>query len=142
MEDWTVLLAGRRSLELGAGRALRLLSAMEILEARREARELANGELELALCSNACLVARALVRGGAAVFSSGRAVLVGMTAREIGDLAQKWDAFRRAEDPAPGDGEEAVDALKKAWSTRLRRAFSGACSRLLGRCPPRRGSGR
>ena len=39
--DWSVLLAGRRRLGLGEGLELRLLSAMEVLEARREAGELA-----------------------------------------------------------------------------------------------------
>lgn len=142
MEDWTVLLGGRRELPLGGGRRLRLLSAMEVLEARREAEELGGEALERALCANACLLARALERDGAPVFEDGRAVLEGLTPREIEDLARTWDQFRRAEDPAPTDDEARVDALKKAWSTRLMGAFSGVCSRLLGRCPPRRGPGR
>ena len=37
VRDWTVLLGGRRRLDLGDGLTLRLLSAMEVLEARREA---------------------------------------------------------------------------------------------------------
>ena len=45
-------------------RELRLLSALEVLEARREAEGLARGEAEAALCANACLLARALERGG------------------------------------------------------------------------------
>ena len=42
---------------------LRLLSALEILEARREAAQLAESQGERALCSNACLLARALESG-------------------------------------------------------------------------------
>ena len=41
---------------------LRLLSALEVLEARREAAQLAESQGERALCSNACLLARALER--------------------------------------------------------------------------------
>ena len=50
---------------------LRLLSALEILEARREAAQLAESQGERALCSNACLLARALERGGQPVFADG-----------------------------------------------------------------------
>ena len=57
---------------------------------------------------------------------------------EIAELARQWAAFSREADPSPRD-PKAVDGLKKAWSTRLMRAFSGVCSGLLGRCPLRRG---
>ena len=56
---------------------LRLLSALEVLEARREAAQLAESQGERALCSNACLLARALESGEKPVFDSGRAVLAG-----------------------------------------------------------------
>ena len=62
---------------------LRLLSALEILEARREAAQLAESQGERALCSNACLLARALESGEKPVFDSGRAVLAGLTVSEI-----------------------------------------------------------
>ena len=52
--------AGRERLRLEDGRELRLLSALEVLQARREAEELARNEGERALCANACLLARAL----------------------------------------------------------------------------------
>ena len=54
---------------------LRLLSAWEALEARREGDRLAEDGRERALCRNACLIARALERKGKAVFEDGRAVL-------------------------------------------------------------------
>ena len=54
------ILAGRDRISLNNGMDLRLLSALEVLQARREAAELAGEERERALCSNACLLARAL----------------------------------------------------------------------------------
>ena len=93
---------------------------------------------EAALCANACLLARALERRGKPLFPDGEAVLRALTVAEIAQLARQWAAFSREADPSPRD-PEAVDSLKKAWSTRLTRVSSGVCSGLLGRCPPRRG---
>ena len=138
-ENWTVLLGGRRRIKAGKGMELRLLSALELLEAGQEAEELARREEEKALCANACLLARALERDGKQVFSDGEAVLRGLSAGEIGTLAKMWNGLNRAENPSPEDGEERVDALKKALSTRLRRVFAGVCSKLSGLSPLRRG---
>ena len=93
------ILAKRDRLELDNGMELRLLSALEVLEARREAGELARSGKERALCSNACLLARALEAEGKPVFDGGRAVLAGLTAEEIAALAARWGAFRRENDP-------------------------------------------
>ena len=125
------ILSRKDRLELGDGRQLRLLSAGE----------LAQSQGERALCANACLLARALERRGKPLFSSGRAALEGMSAREIGELARRWNELDRAENPSPEDGEEAAQSLKKAWSTRLMSAFAGACSARFRPCPPRSGSG-
>ena len=135
------ILSRKDRLELGDGRQLRLLSAQEVLEAGREAGELVQRQGERALCANACLLARALERRGKPLFSSGRAALEGMSAREIGELARRWNELDRAENPSPEDGEEAAQSLKKAWSTRLMSAFAGACSARFRPCPPRSGSG-
>ena len=54
---WSIL-AGADRMELENGMELRLLSALEVLEARREAAQLAESQGERALCSNACLLAR------------------------------------------------------------------------------------
>ena len=54
------ILAQRERVSLGNGMALRLLSALEVLQARREAGELAGEDRERALCSNACLLAQEL----------------------------------------------------------------------------------
>ena len=131
--------AGRERMRLEDGRELRLLSALEVLQARREAEELAQSERERALCSNACLLARALENHGRPVFDSGKAVLAAMGIREIGALAAKWAAFDREENPSPEDGRERALALKKAWSTRLMSAFAGACSGRSGPSPQRSG---
>ncbi len=124
---------------LEGGWSLRLLSAWEELECRREGEALAGEERERALCVNACLLAHALLKDGEAAFDSGREVLESLSAGQIDELCRKWGEFDRECDPAPWDGE-AVARAKKAWSTRLMSAFSGACSRLSGRCPPRSGS--
>lgn len=85
---------------LGGGRRMRLLTALELLQARREAAKLAADKRERALCANACLLARALEdESGAPVFSDGRAALAALTAEEIGSLAAAWSRFRRENDP-------------------------------------------
>jgi hypothetical protein len=122
--------------DLGNGYTLRLLSAWEELECRREGEELAQEDRDRALCANACLLAHALYRGDRPAFESGQEVLEGLTAGQIGDLARRWGEFDRECDPAPWD-EKAVDEAKKDWSTRLASAFSGVCSRLLEPFPPR-----
>lgn len=133
------ILAGRDRLSLDNGVDLRLLSALELLQARREARELAQEAGERALCSNACLLARALERRGIPVYEDGAAVLNALTAGEIGRLSQQWAAFDLDNNPTPEDGEERWEPLKKAWSMRLMSAFNGACSAHLGRSPRRTG---
>jgi len=106
-----------RRLRLSGGRSLRLLTAMEVIEARREAEELVREDREKALCSNACLLARALERRGTPIFADGQAVLEGLRAEEIGELARQWARFNRREHPGTGWGVQAVEALKKVWST-------------------------
>ena len=109
------MLERRERLKLEDGRELRLLSALEVLEARREAEGLARGEAEAALCANACLLARALERGGQPVFADGGAALAGLSAREIGALAGRWAAFDRAENPSP---PRIFWAWNPSWSSR------------------------
>lgn len=107
------LLNRKDRLTLKDGTQLRLLSALEVLEARREGEELAQGEGERALCANACLLARALEEKDKPVFRSGREVLEHLSAREVANLARLWDELDRAENPSPEDGEEEARALKK-----------------------------
>ena len=121
---------------------LRLLSAREVLEARREGDALAQDGRERALCRNACLVARALERKGRPVFEDGQAVLDGLRVEDIARLADEWARFNRECNPSPLDGEQEIQRRKKAWSTRVMSAFSGACSACLALCRRRIGRGR
>ena len=140
----SVLLAGgeRETLPLGDGTEFRLLSAFEILEVGREAVSMAERDREKALCSNACLLAKAMVKNGLPVFQSGTEVLEKLRVEEIADLSRRWAQFNRRENPSPEDERERVDELKKAWSTRLMSALSGVCSAILGYFPPRRRRGK
>ena len=120
------ILARRDRMSLENGLELRLLSALEAMEARREGLEMAEDGLERALCSNACLLARALEEAGGhtPVFSDGRAVLAGLTAEEIGALAGRWSRFSRENDPGldlPGEELERVrEELREDPGERLR----------------------
>ena len=94
---------------------------------------------ERALCRNACLVARALERKGKPVFESGQAALDALRVEDIAALADAWAEFNRTHNPSPLDGEQEIRRRKKAWSTRLMSAFSGACSGCSALCPQRNG---
>ena len=99
MDREMMALSGR--LPLGNGLVLRLLSGMELLEARREAYELSRLPGERPLCSNACLLARALWMEGEEepLFADGEQVLIALTAEEIEALCARWDEFRRSAVP-------------------------------------------
>lgn len=99
--------------KLDNGMELRLLSALEVLQARREAEGLAQGDRERALCSNACLLARALEHGGKPVFEDGRAVLAGLTVAEIAALSRQWQEFDREENPGLSLDEGELENVKK-----------------------------
>ena len=131
--------AGPERTDAGGGRTLRLLSAREVLEARREGDALARDGRERALCRNACLVARALERKGRPVFESGQAALDALRLEDIGSLADVWAEFNRSCNPSPLDGEQEIERQKKAWSTRLMSAFNGACSGCLALCLQKNG---
>ena len=118
---------------------LRLLSAREALDARREGDAMARDGRERALCRNACLIARALERHGKPVFDGGEAVLAALRVEDVARLADAWAAFNRECNPSPLDGGEEISRRKKAWSTRLMSAFNGACSACSALCPPRSG---
>ena len=108
------ILARRDCLTLDNGMRLRLLSALEVLQARREAEGLARAPKEHALCSNACLLARALeTEEGSPIFSGGEAVLAGLRVGGIAALAKIWSQFNREENPALTMGQEEAEALKK-----------------------------
>ena len=108
---------------------LRLLSALEVLEARREAAQLAESQGERALCSNACLLARALEQEEEhkPVFSDGRAVLAGLTVEEIGGLARRWSQLRRESDPGLNVTEEELEHVKKNSGAPRKHGCGGGC---------------
>ena len=118
--DWLKVSAPAALLPLEGGRALRLLTETEEMQVRREAMELAVNEMDLPLCANACLVARALVCAGERVYADGRAVLDGLSAEEIEALAERWAAFRREKGVGLGLGEKRLDALKASLAARPR----------------------
>lgn len=136
------ILAGPCALELEDGRQLRLLSAWEVMQARREAGTLAREDRERALCSNACLLSRALEKDGARVFRDGGEVLERLTVEEIGTLARRWWEFNRQVNPGVDAGEKRVSELKNVWSTRRRSGCTGACCEHFQPYPPRRASER
>lgn len=123
------ILARRDRISLDNGMDLRLLSALEVLQARREAAELAGEERERALCSNACLLSRALERteDGTPVFADGRAVLAGLTVEEIAALAKRWGDFRRESDPGLDLSREELEDAKKNSAPIRRSASGGGC---------------
>lgn len=112
------ILAGQDRISLENGFDLRLLSALEVLQARREAAELTGEDRERALCSNACLLARALERSedSRPVFDSGRAVLAGLTVEEIAALAGRWSMFSRESGPGLDLSREELEGVKRDLS--------------------------
>ena len=123
------ILAGRDRMALDNGMNLRLLSALEVLQARREADGLCRSSSERALCSNACLLARALEQEEEhkPVFSDGRAVLAGLTVEEIGGLARRWSQLRRESDPGLNVTEEELENVKKNSGATRKNGCGGGC---------------
>lgn len=123
------ILAGQDRLPLKNGMELRLLSALEVLQARREAGELAQEDRERALCSNACLLARALEQAEdhTPVFPDGRAVLAALTVEEIAALAGRWARFRQENNPGLNLTDGELEELKKNSVTAPGSGFDGGC---------------
>jgi len=107
------ILAGKNRMALDNGMEMRLLSALEVLEAGREARKIAQEDREMALCANACLLARALETDRRPVFQNGSAVLSGLAVGEIATLAKQWSEFNDQENPGLSLNEESAQRLKK-----------------------------
>ena len=103
----------------GTDCALRLLSARETLALRRALAQLdcADGD-ERALRANAELVRCALVRGGETVYPDAETVERTLSVGEINALVERYARLDGVENPSAEGGREAVEALKKAWSTR------------------------
>ena len=69
---------------------LRALSAWELLQAQQEAQLLTPSDSGLGLCLNACVLARALVRGRRPVFAGGEAVLTALSEAQIRRLCGRY----------------------------------------------------
>ena len=123
------ILARQDRVHLDNGMDLRLLSALEVLQARREAGELACEDRERALCSNACLLARALEReeDHTPVFPDGQSVLAGLTVEEIGALAARWAQLRRRSDPGLDVSQTELEELKKNFAGPPLNGSDGGC---------------
>ena len=123
------ILAEKDRISLENGMDLRLLSALEVLQARREAAQLAGEDRERALCSNACLLARALEKteDHSPVFADGQAVLAALTVEEIGTLARRWSEFHRSADPGLGLDREGLENVKKNSVLTVRNGCAGEC---------------
>lgn len=107
-------LVGARSTELG-GYEMRLLTARELLEARREADALDGPPESRGLRSNACLLSRSLLREGVRAFPGGAAVLEAWSAEAIGSAMERYSAMAEMADP-PWDDEKQLDALRQQLS--------------------------
>ena len=94
--DWLRLRTAPGGARQPTGEVFLPLTAQQALEARREALALAEDEGALALCANACLVARG-VRKGRRPFPSGKAVLAAYGPEEIETLARRWAAWNQRE---------------------------------------------
>ena len=93
---------------------LRVLTAWELLQARREARSLGREELEAGVCLNACVLAQAATRRGKTVFSSGQEVLKLLPAETIAVLAECYAALSQRQNPSCCQSPEEIAALRKA----------------------------
>ena len=134
--DWLKLAAGRTGRTLENGVRLRLLTARELLEARREAAELAEDGKELALCSNACLVARAVLgHTGRRRYRDGREVLERLTPGEIEALAKCWARFRKEASPGLDIGRERLDKLKTSLERMPKQRLRWRVLRCFGALP-------
>ncbi|MCQ2421273.1 MAG: hypothetical protein MJ118_09065, partial [Clostridia bacterium] len=98
-EELLRFLGGRRTAALD-GAELWLISAHGLLQAQREAMELAKNEPEaVGLCFNACLLARAARKNGERIFRDGADVMNRMPAEKIGFWAEKYLALCAEENP-------------------------------------------
>ena len=97
------ILAQRERVSLGNGMALRLLSALEILQALEQEEE------------------------HKPVFSDGRAVLAGLTVEEIGGLARRWSQLRLESDPGLNVTEEELENVKKNSAVTRENGCGGGC---------------
>ncbi len=116
------LLAGPRR-EKRRGHELRVLTAMELLEAQREGELLPGGEETGALRHNAAILSRAVVRGNVPVFCAPEQVLRQWSAEKIAREMGAYRALAARVAPDCGDGhrvEQLLEQLRKEPEERIR----------------------
>ena len=103
---------GRRALEDGL--ELRAAPAFAVLQARKEAMEESREEPEtLGLWMNACLLAKAVFRGGRPAFADGKALLQAVPMETLTRWTEAYAALCREENPpcSAQNAEKAAEAL-------------------------------
>lgn len=116
------MLAGQRCITR-QGHEIRILSAWELIQARQEAKNLEGPEETLALRGNACILSRAVYRGGMRLFSSGRSVLEGWSGEKIAQEMAAYRALADRVDPDCGEEERTaqfMELLKQEPMERIR----------------------
>lgn len=106
------LLAGEKRLER-KGYQLRILSAWELLQARREAEELEDVPETAGLRHNAGVLCRAVVQGGLPVFASARELLQHWSAEQIAGEMAAYREFAKRVAPDCEDGQETEALLSQ-----------------------------
>lgn len=101
-----------------------LISARELLEAQKEAAEMAEGRPDTAgLCLNAAILARAARRDGVRLFANGGDVLDALSAERIGQWMERYLTLCAEENPSccqENGQEQLLDGLRQASYERLK----------------------
>lgn len=116
------LICGSRILQRG-DHSLRILSARELLSCKGEAEQRCKDPEAVGLWRNACILARAYVKGGMQVFSDGEKVLGALSAEEIGAEMAAYKALASRVDGSCGDEKrtrELLEALRAEPMERIR----------------------
>lgn len=116
------LVAGERT-QNRESHELRIISAWELLQARWEAQTMGDEAETEALRRNACILSRAVMRGGGRIFDSGKAVLEQWSAEKIGREIAAYRLLACRVDPGCGQEqqvEKLLSQLKKEPMERIR----------------------
>lgn len=116
------VLAGQRRVDR-QGHELRILSAWALLQAQQEAETMEGPEETKALRGNACVLSRAVYRGGMRLFPSGQSVLESWSGEKIAEEMGAYRALAKRVDPDCGQEQRTgalMEALEKEPMERIR----------------------
>ena len=113
---------------------MRLLTARQLLEARREAGSMAGDRESRGLRSNAC---RSLYRNGAQAFPNGETLLGAWSAEDIGRAMERYEAMAEKRDP-PWDEEGRLEELRQQLSREPEERIRWRVLRAFGVLPSER----